>query len=105
MHWPIWLAEMRLMRLKSPIPLLPREVGKREELLRDLRLTRERTLAFLSETEKRELSAYRWRHPFLGRMGFYEWFELIAAHQLRHTKQLKNLIRNLPKVVESSRIQ
>jgi hypothetical protein len=104
-HLPIWLAEARLIRLKSPIALDTALVGEKEDMLRELRFTRERALAFLAETEKRDLSAYRWRHVFLGRLNVYEWFEMIAAHQLRHTKQLNELSKRLPKVVESSQIQ
>jgi hypothetical protein len=104
-HVPLWFAGVRLVRLKSPIPVDPKLLGAKEELLGELRLTRERSFAFLAETEKRDLSAYRWRHPFLGRLNTYEWFQLIAAHQLRHTKQMKDLSRRLPKVVESSQIQ
>jgi hypothetical protein len=104
-HLPIWLAEARLIRLKSPITLDTALVGEKEDMLGELRLTRERAFAFLAETEKRDLSAYRWRHVFLGRLNVYEWFEMIAAHQLRHTKQMNELSKQLPKVVESSQIQ
>jgi hypothetical protein len=105
LHLPIWFVEIRFVRRKAPFPLDFALVGKKEEMLGELRLTRRRSLAFLVETETRDLSAYRWKHPFLGRLNTYEWFEMIAAHQVRHTKQLKDLIRQLPKVVESSQIQ
>jgi hypothetical protein len=105
LHLPIWLGEIRFVRLKAPFPIDPALVGKKEEMLGELRLTRERTLAFLVETEMRDLSAYRWKHPFLGALNTYEWFEMVAAHEVRHTKQLKDLIGQLPKVVESSQIQ
>jgi DinB superfamily len=90
-HAPLWLASVRLVRLKSPIPVDPALLNAKQELLGELRLTRERSSAFLAATEKRDLSAYCWRHPFLGRLNTYEWFKLIAAHQLRHTKQMKEL--------------
>lgn len=105
LHLPIWLGEIRIVRLEAPFPVDPQLVGKKAEMLGELRLTRERTLAFLVETETRDLRAYRWKHPFLGPLNTYEWFEMIAAHQVRHTKQLKDLIEQLPKVVESSKIQ
>jgi DinB superfamily len=101
-HLPMWLAEIRLIRLKTPIPLDLTMIGSKEEMLGALRLTRERVLAFLAETQNRNLSVYRWRHPFLGSLNAYEWFEMIAAHQVRHTKQMKELGRRLLKVVEIS---
>ena len=78
-------------------------LGDKELMLAELRGARERTLAFLEETNGRELSGYRWPDPFLGMLNVYEWFEMIAAHQTRHTKQVKEIVELLPKVGESSR--
>ena len=64
-----------------------------------MRGVRERTLAFLAETAKRDLSEYRWKHVFLGMLNVYEWFEMIAAHEVRHTKQMKEIAARLPKDV------
>ena len=60
-------------------------------MLADLRGVRKRALVFISETEKRDLSAYCWRHPFLGMLNGYEWMEMIAAHQVRETKQIREI--------------
>jgi DinB superfamily len=101
-HLPMWMAEVRLVRLKSPIPVDPTMIAKKEEMLAELRQGRERALAFLAETQNRNLSGYGWSHVFLGRLNMYEWFELIAAHQLRHAKQISEIAKRLPKVVENS---
>jgi hypothetical protein len=91
MHLPLWLVEARVIRRKSPVPLDPSLMAEKETMLGGLRRVRERTLAFISETERRDLSAYCWRHPFLGMLNIYEWMEMIAAHQLRHTKQIREI--------------
>jgi hypothetical protein len=101
-HLPLWLVSERVIRLKSPIPLDPALVGSKEEMLAELRAARERALAFLEETSDRDLNSYRWPHPFLGSLNVYEWFEMIAAHELRHTKQMREICARLPKVVEIS---
>jgi len=101
-HFPMWLVESRIVRRKSPIPLDPSLLGNKEEMLAELRGARERSLAFLNETEKRDLSAYCWQHAFLGMLNGYEWFEMIAAHQVRHTKQMKEIVERLPKAVENT---
>lgn len=101
-HLPIWLVESRIIRRKSPIPQDPGLLGDKEEMLAELREARERTRAFLAETEKRDLSVYRWKQAFLGMLNVYEWFEMIAAHELRHTKQMREIIERLPKVVGNS---
>ena len=101
-HFPLWLVESRIIRRRSPIPLDSSLIGSKEEMLAELRAARERTLAFLDETKERDLSVYRWPHVFLGMLNIYEWFEMIAAHQQRHTKQMKEIASHLPKAVGSS---
>jgi hypothetical protein len=101
-HFPMWLVEGRIIRRKSPIPLDPSLLNTKEEMLGELRAARERTLAFLEETSKRDWSTYCWPHPFLGMLNGYEWFELIASHEIRHTKQMRGIIARLPKAVESA---
>lgn len=101
-HLPLWLVEVRLVRRKSPLPLDPSLLGNKEEMLAELRGARERTLSFLEETQQRDLSVYWWAHAFLGMLNVYQWFEMIAAHELRHTKQIKELAAHLPKAVENT---
>jgi len=91
LHLPMWLVEARVIRRKSPVPLDESLLAEKEAMLAGLRGVRERTMAFISETERRDLSAYCWRHPFLGMLNVYEWMEMIAAHQLRHTKQVREI--------------
>jgi hypothetical protein len=91
MHLPMWLVEARVIRRKSPVPLDESLLAEKEAMLGELRRVRERTMAFISETERRDLSCYCWRHPFLGMLNVYEWMEMIAAHQLRHTKQVREI--------------
>ena len=102
LHLPIWLVESRLIRRKTPIPLDHGLMGTKEEMLAELRAARERTLAFMEETKDRDLSEYCWKHAFLGMLNIYEWFEMIAAHQVRHTKQIKEIASRLPKAVGNS---
>jgi hypothetical protein len=101
-HVPLIFAERRLVRLKSPIPLDPALLAEKEAMLADLRNVRERTSAFVEETSSRDLSRYYWPHPFLGMLNTYSWLELIAAHQTRHTAQMRQFVRGLPKDVVSS---
>jgi hypothetical protein len=91
LHLPLWLVEARVIRRKSPVPLDDSLMAEKEAMLGGLRRVRERTLAFISETERRDLTCYCWRHPFLGMLNAYEWMEMIAAHQLRHAKQVREI--------------
>lgn len=100
-HLPVALAESRVFRVKTPIPLDPELVREKEEMLAELRDVRERTLAFMDETSGRDLSAYCWPHPFLGVLNLYEWMEMVAGHEVRHTKQMREIAAKLPKAVAS----
>ena len=91
LHLPLWLVEARIIKRRSPVPQDPGLMAEKETMMAELRGTRERTLAFLAETEKRDLRQYCWRHPFLGMLNAYEWMEMIAAHQIRHTKQMREI--------------
>jgi hypothetical protein len=101
LHLPLALVEARVVRRKTPIPLDPELVREKEVMLGGLRDVRERTLAFLEETRNRDLRSYCWPHPFIGTLNFYEWFQMIASHELRHTKQMQEIAAALPKAVGS----
>jgi uncharacterized damage-inducible protein DinB len=74
----------------------------KEEMLAELREVRERTLAFIEETKGHDFSKYHMPHPFLGTLNAHEWLQLIASHEIRHRKQMKEIACDLPKVVVSS---
>jgi DinB superfamily len=90
-HLPLALVEARLIRTKSPLDVDPELVGEKETMMAELRNVRERTLAFLDETKERDLSRYRWKHPFLGTMNTYDWLRMIACHEIRHEKQMRKI--------------
>ena len=98
-HLPMLLVEARLIRRKTPIPLDPALVSEKDLMLAELREVRARTLVFLEETAGKDLRKYHLPHPFLGTLNLYEWFQMIASHQIRHTKQLKEIAAALPKTV------
>jgi DinB superfamily len=96
---PFVLVEARLIRMKTPVTADPRLLQEKEAMLAELREVRGRTLALMEETRSRDLSAYRWRHPFLGSLNAYEWFSFLGSHQIRHEKQMREIAANLPKAV------
>lgn len=100
-HVPMLLVESRLIRRKTPIPVDPGLLLGKEEMLSQLREVRGHSLAFLEEARGRDLSEYCWAHPALGTLNTYKWMRFIAAHEIRHTKQLQEIAANLPKIVES----
>jgi len=95
LHRPMWLVKSRLVRRKSPLPMDPRLIGSKESMLAEMRATRECTLALMEKTRERDLGAYYWLHQFIGMLNTYGWFEFIAAHQIRHTKQMREIAERL----------
>lgn len=96
-HIPMVVVEARLFRRRSPIPIDSQTIGEKEEMLAELRRVRERTLAFIEETKGRDLSQHCMPHPFLGTLTIDEWFEFIASHEIRHTKQMAEISGTLQK--------
>jgi uncharacterized damage-inducible protein DinB len=98
-HVPMAVVEARLFRRKSPIPLDSQTIDEKEEMLAELRGVRERTMAFIEETRGRDLRQYCMPHPFLGTLTVDEWFEFIASHEIRHTKQMAEILAALRKSI------
>ena len=96
---PFAFAEIRFVRLKTPIPVDLQLLREKDAMLAELREVRVRTLALIEETRNRDLSAYRWRHPFLGSLNAYEWFYLLGSHEIRHEKQMREIAKALPKAI------
>jgi hypothetical protein len=101
-HLPFAFVERRLVRLKTPIPIDLQLLREKEVTLAELHDVREQTLALIEKTRDRDLSAYRWQHPFLGSLDAYEWFLLLGSHQIRHEKQVREIAAQLPKQAVSS---
>jgi uncharacterized damage-inducible protein DinB len=100
-HLPMALVESRWIRRKAPMAVEPAMLRDKEVMLAELRTVRERSLAFLEETKGRDLGEYCWAHPALGTLNTYQWMQFIASHEIRHTKQMREILASLPKSVES----
>jgi len=94
LHLPVVLAAWRGFRAKSPIPLDPSLVAEKEEMLAKFRALRGKTIAFLEENAARDLSRYHSRHPFFGQLNFYQWFRMLAYHERRHAKQIREIVES-----------
>jgi DinB superfamily len=93
-HLPLALIMFRGRKVKSPIPLDPNLVSEKPAALDRLSTTRKATLQFIESTQRRDLSAYRFPHPFLGSLNLYDWFRAIGYHELRHEKQIRGIVEN-----------
>jgi len=100
---PLAFAEIRLVRLKTPIPVDPQLLGEKKLMFAELQKVRRDTLALIEENRNRDLSVYRWQHPFLGSLDAYQWFALLGSHQIRHEKQVREIAADLSGVALRSK--
>ena len=94
-HIPIAVVAWRAVRVKTPIPLDTLLLDDREVMLSRLAEQRKRTIAVLEADRDTNLRRYRVQHPLLGSLHYYDWFRTLAAHDVRHTKQLQEVMRSL----------
>jgi hypothetical protein len=99
---PAAIVEVRLVRMKTPIAVDAELVREKGTMLAELGQVRDETLALLDKNNGRDLSVYRWRHPFLGYLNAYQWFAFLGSHQIRHEKQMREVAASLPKVIAIS---
>lgn len=100
-HLPMALVESPIIPRKTPIPLDPAMVCEKEQMLAQLREVRKQTRVFMEEAAGKPLRKYHMPHPFLGTFNLCEWFQVIASHQVRHSKQMREIAAALPKTVET----
>ena len=99
---PLAFAEIRLVRLKTPIPVDAQLLGEKKLMFAELQSVRRCTLALIEETRNRDLRVYRWQHPFLGSLNTYQWFALLASHQIRHEKQIREIAAKLSRAIATA---
>ncbi|MGH9776581.1 MAG: DinB family protein [Candidatus Acidiferrales bacterium] len=91
-HLPSRLAAWRGFKVKTPIPLDPKLVFDKPPAIERLKSTRRATLQFLEDNKGRDLKRYRFPHPFFGSLNLYDWLRVTSYHEVRHTKQLGDLV-------------
>jgi hypothetical protein len=101
-HIPVLLVGWRGMRVETPIPLDTLLLDDREVMLSRLSEQRQRTLSVLEAGRETNLRNYRVQHPFLGSLHYYDWFRTLAEHDVRHAKQLREVMRDVMRDVENS---
>jgi len=95
LHPPVALAAWRGTKRRSPVELDQSLVTDRPEALNRLSAAREATVGFIESTRGQDLRVYRFPHPFLGSLNIYDWFRMIAYHDLRHAQQIREVVETV----------
>lgn len=93
-HLPLALATWRGKKVETPIPLDANLIAEKSAALERLASSRGATVKFIESTRTQDLSACRFSH-LLGSLNAYDWFRLIGYHQLRHAKQIREIVEAL----------
>jgi len=91
-HLPFVLALWRGRKIRATIATPPERIGDRGAAYQTIALARQASLTFIEEHRDRDLSAYRFPHPIFGSLNLYDWYRFIGYHELRHRKQLRELV-------------
>jgi hypothetical protein len=90
-HIPLALASTRARKLKSPIPINLDRIPEQSGYVAAITASRKGTLDFIEENRGQDLKPWTWPHPAFGPLNIYEWLRLIAYHELRHAKQIREV--------------
>jgi hypothetical protein len=90
-HLPLALASTRARKLKSPIPINIERIPDQSVYVAAITACRSGTLDFIEENRGKDLKRWTWPHPVFGPLNIYEWVRLIAYHELRHAKQIREV--------------
>jgi DinB superfamily len=95
LHAPVALAAWRGAKRRSPVELDQALVTDRPDALNRLNAAREATMGLIESTRGQDLRVYRFPHPFLGSLNIYDWFRMIAYHDLRHAQQIREVVETI----------
>jgi len=93
LHIPPKISEWRFPRVRTPLPLDAVLVGEKPAMLARFAAGRDRTLKLLETHRDKDLRRWRAPHPFFGSLNAYSWFKNIYHHEIRHTAQLREIVR------------
>ena len=93
--FPMWIVGLRFKRLQAPERVRPAsELPPMNELLRKYDQQREKTKQICNEAGER-LNGIRFKHPYIGDMDGAAAVSMVAYHEQRHLKQIREILKKL----------
>ena len=93
--FPMWIVGLRFKRLQAPERVRPAsELPPMNELLRKYDQQRKRTKQICNEAGER-LNGIRFKHPYFGDMDGAAAVSMVAYHEQRHLKQIREILKKL----------
>lgn len=82
-------------RVEAPPFVYPTEVVDLETARARLGESRDGLRAWAREADGLAIATVCWPHPRLGELNLYEWVIMIADHETRHTRQIREIARQV----------
>ena len=93
---PMRIVSLRLRRLQAPERVRPAaNLPPIDELLKKYDQQREKTKKFCNEAGPARLSKIRFKHPYFGDMDGAAAVSMVAFHEQRHLKQIREILKKL----------
>ena len=92
---PLRIVSVRLFRVKAPKAVEPLKSLPKEESLSSYNDVRARLKQFCIEYGRRQLNQTSIRHPFFGNINGVTAVSMIAFHEQRHYRQIREILKKL----------
>ena len=93
---PMWIVSLRLKRLQAPKIVRPSsDLPPINELLEKYDQQREKTKKICNEAGQARLGQIRFKHPYFGDMDGAAAVSMVAFHEQRHLKQVREILKKL----------
>ncbi len=88
---PVALVRYRLIKTKAPATVVPTG-GEKNQLLAELAQSWQAVDEFIEARSEKELRSLAMRHPLFGWTPMGKMFRMMAAHERRHSTQLREYL-------------
>ncbi len=93
---PMWIVSLRVKRLQAPKIVRPAsDLPPMNELLKKYDQQREKTKKICNEAGQERLGQIRFKHPYFGDMDGAAAVSMVAFHEQRHLKQIREILKKL----------
>ncbi|PWT79439.1 MAG: hypothetical protein C5B44_06840 [Acidobacteria bacterium] len=92
---PTSIVGIRLLRVKAPKGVLPTNPPEKEIAINKFQSTRRRLKDLCAQHGAERLRNVVFNHPFLGKLSGSAAVSFVGYHELRHYKQIKEVLREI----------
>jgi hypothetical protein len=92
---PMQLISWRFVRVSAPNAVMPAGFKNAEESMKTWKTCRTRLKQFCTTIDPKRLKQTAFRHPFLGNINGLAAISMVAYHEERHYKQIKEILAKI----------